>query len=483
MPERDVIVVGGGLAGLASAVALTEAGFHVTLLESRPRLGGRASSIVDAATGTVIDNCQHVSMGCCVNFQKLCRLTGTSDLFAVEPELHFIARDGKRNRLRNLGLPAPAHLAISFAAISYLSWRDKLSLARGVRALVLGKAPESGRFSDWLADQRQSRELIERFWTVVLVSALGESLDRIDFQYARQVFVQGFLRHRDAWQVHLLTIPLGEFYDRHLARWLKGRGAVVECKAGVAELELSADEQRVAAVHLRDGRRLAAEEFVLATAQDRADALLPMVVKQSHPFAGLSGLETAPITSVHLWLDRELTPLRHAVLVDRVGQWVFNRTAILRDASSPGEFAYQVVISNSRAVRDAFQTPQANGSQQQLIDTIWRELREIWPEAASARVLHARAITEHRAVFSVLPGIEHLRPPQQTPLINLQLAGDYTQTGWPATMEGAVRSGFLAAGNILQHQAEQHPDSPPTALLAPEMPAGWLARLLFGSRC
>lgn len=529
----DVIIVGGGLAGLACAVALTRAGVRVRLLESRPRLGGRASSIVDATTGAQIDNCQHVSMGCCINFQQLCDWTDTRRLFAEESELVFIGRDGKQNRLRNSGWPAPLHLGWGFAGLSYLSWRDKLSLGRALRALMRGRPPASGRFSDWLSQQRQSPALVERFWNVVLVSALSESLDRIDYRHARRVFVNGFLKHAEAWKVHLLTIPLGEFYDQHLATWLTARGAEVQCKAGVASLVMQPESpNRVQGVRLRDGRVLTAAACVLATPPDRAEELLPPAVIQTAEFSRLNELETAPIASVHLWLDRELTPLRHAVLVERISQWMFNRTAILqpsptaenelqpwgqtsgfaaaalpaRGALSGGTaqsattqvlepppamdadssqrespqhladaHAYQVVISNARASWSTLRETASPASQQELIDTVWAELREIWP--TSARLLHARAITEHKAVFSVVPGIEELRPPQQTPISNLQLAGDYTQTGWPATMEGAVRSGFLAAENLLR---QLRPDSPPEPLLAPDLPIAPLSKLLLG---
>ncbi len=524
----DVIIVGGGLAGLACAVALTRAGVRVLLLESRPRLGGRASSIVDATTGAQIDNCQHVSMGCCTNFQQLCDWTDTRRLFAEEQELVFIGRDGKQNRLHNSGWPAPLHLGWGFAGLSYLTWRDKLSLGRALRALMRGTPPPSGRFSDWLSQQRQSPALVERFWNVVLVSALSESLDRIDFRHARRVFVNGFLKHPDAWKVHLLTIPLGEFYDQHLATWLTERGTQVQCKAGVSGLVMQSESEttaRVQGVRLRDGRVLKAAACVLATPPDRAEELLPPQVKQSAEFSRLNELETAPIASVHLWLDRELTPLRHAVLIDRISQWMFNRTAILRDstaaenvfrateqasgsaaaglpaqksmsetaapaaatlmlAPSPAlasqhigreTYAYQVVISNARASWSSQRDSANPASQQELIDAVWAELREIWP--TSARLLHARAITEHKAVFSVVPGIEELRPPQQTPIANLQLAGDYTQTGWPATMEGAVRSGFLAAENLLR---QIRPGEVTESLLAADLPMAPLARLLIG---
>lgn len=489
MAESHVLIIGGGLAGLSTAVALVNHGCQVTLLEARPRLGGRASSVVDATTGETIDNCQHVSMGCCVNFEQLCQQTDTAGLFCREEELYFIGpgrADGhanssspRKNVFRNGPGPAPLHLAGSFARLDYLTWAEKLSLGKAVRQLFRAHPPASGKFSDWLNQQKQTRRLQERFWNIVLVSALSERLDRIDFAHARKVFLEGFLQHRDAWQVQLLTVPLGEFYDDHLAAWLSGRGATVRCKAGVQELQVAdVDGQpRVQGVKLRDGSQLSADHYVIAVPWDRVTGLLPETLQQQVCWSQLNQLESAAITSVHLWTDRPITQLRHAVLIDRTSQWMFNRSAILerqnanatQDASSPTRYAYQVVISNSRDAE------LQRKSQQELIETVWRELQEIWPDARQATRLHARAITEHKAVFSPLPGVESLRPSQQTEIDNLLLAGDFTRTGWPATMEGAVRSGYLAARHILRKEGKV---AAADSLLAAELKPSWLMKCL-----
>ncbi len=186
--SMDVIVIGGGLAGLAAAVALAERGVAVTLLESRPRLGGRASSFVDQATGTAIDNCQHVSMGCCTNFRRFCETVGAADLLRTEPTLYFIGADRRINPFSASRLPAPLHLFPAFRRLSYLSRSDVRELARGLKALAkLSKnTPVSQPFDRWLKEHGQSPSVIENFWLVVLVSALSETLDRIDtFQGAK----------------------------------------------------------------------------------------------------------------------------------------------------------------------------------------------------------------------------------------------------------------------------------------------------------
>ena len=194
----DVIVIGGGLAGLASSVALSQAGMRVTLLESRPRLGGRASSFEDSTTGELIDNCQHVAMGCCTNFRHFCRVTGIEASFRREPELFFVAPPTATTnqrpdvcRFSAMPLPAPLHLAAAFLRLCYLTWREKLALARGLKALARERA-EAARhknFADWLAEQRQPANVIERFWWV-----LGQFAERIARSRFRRRGAKGFRR-------------------------------------------------------------------------------------------------------------------------------------------------------------------------------------------------------------------------------------------------------------------------------------------------
>lgn len=470
--SERIVIIGGGLAGLAAAVGLAGRGHAVTLLESRPRLGGRASSFVDQATGTAIDNCQHVSMGCCTNFRHFCRTVGIERFFRREPELYFIGPEGRADVFSANRLPAPLHLLSAFRRLSYLSLRDKVRLASGLRALArVRNAHQCDEpFDRWLAGQQQTPAAIERFWQVVLVSALSESLDRISVGHARKVFVDAFLANRDGWQVEIPTVPLDELYGQHLTRWLEDRGVTIRLQAGVERLELQQD--RIAAVVLRNGERLEAEQFILAVPRHRVPDLLPEGLRSHPQLAGVAQLESAPIASVHLWFERPVTELPHAVLVDRLSQWVFNRTMLMSGppaceggSGNTGHY-YQVVISASRHL--------AGRSQEETIAEVVRELTAIWPATAEATLLHARQVTEHRAVFSVRPGVESLRPPQQSPIANLQLAGDWTCTGWPATMEGAVRSGYLAAENVLAHLGT------PQRLLQSDLPVSWLAKVLFG---
>jgi squalene-associated FAD-dependent desaturase len=463
-----VLVIGGGLAGLAAATGLAEHGVPVTVLEARDRLGGRASSFVDPVSGEIVDNCQHVSMGCCTSLQRFCRTVGIADRFRIERELVFVDPEGGRSRLAESSLPAPLHLAPAFARLRYLTLREKLRLASGLRALARLQPERLSReesFRDWLTAHGQPERIVERFWEVVLVSALSESLDRIDVGHARKVFVDGFLRNREGWRVHLPLAPLDELYGAPVVDWLREHGGEVQFLSGVRRL--LGDRDRIAAVEFRDGSQRAVDEVILAVPQYRVLDLLPGDVAALPELAGIARIESAPITSLHLWFDRPIMDLPHAVLIGRLSQWVFRRESQPPGASGqhPG-YVYQVVISASRGLRGS--------PQEEICDRVLQELRSIWPDARTASVLHWRLVTEQRAVFSATPGVDALRPAQQSPVPNMQLAGDWTATGWPATMEGAVRSGYLAASNVLRRRGI------PAELVAEPLPTAPLSRVLYG---
>lgn len=461
----SVAIAGGGLAGIAAAAALGQAGLMVTLLEARQTLGGRATSYVDAETGTVIDNCQHVSMGCCTNLKHLCTILQIENAFRTEKELTFIAADGKSSSFRTDPLPAPLHLLRAFFKLPGLSLSEKWEFARGVNRLAGANldALRGTSFLNWLQDNGQSERVIRLVWEVVLVSALSESLDRVDAVYARKVFVDGFLSNRSGWQVEIPVVSLDELYSTRAMASLRMLGVQVRCQSRVASLEMVSG--RVGSLLMKDDREMIADEFILAIPQHQLPGLISSIPVLHSLQEQIAHLETAPITSVHLWFDRPITSLPHAVLMDRLGQWLFARG---RATVPQGDgWAYQVVISASRHL--------AGMSQEQVIEKVVEELKAIWPESASARLLHGRLVTERRAVFSALPGVDRYRPPQQTSIPNLQLAGDWTRTGWPATMEGAVLSGFLAADNIFKRYGIQ------TQSAQPPLSKDWLARLRWGN--
>lgn len=460
-----IAIVGGGLAGLSAAAALAGKGLPIELYEGRRRLGGRATSFYDSASGEWIDHCQHVGMGCCTNLTDFCRRAGLAQYFRRGKVLHFFGPAGRCHRLSaSRWLPAPVHLAPGLLKLGYLSFGERISVARAMLRLAW-KHPDdddSTTIGQWLVRQGQSRRAIELFWSVVLVSALGEELDRASLAYARKVFVDGFLAARTAYEIDVPCVPLGELYGERLQAWLEQNGVTLLLGTEVRRIE--GDTSGVSHIELADGSHRAVAAAVAAVTWKRVRALFDESLLRHLPeLSRVDEIESAPITGVHLWFDREITPLAHAVLVGRLSQWIFNRGQAA-ESSGAGHY-YQVVISASRSL--------AGRDRVQVVGEIVSELASIWPVAKEAKLLRWRMVTEQAAVFSVRPGIDELRPPQQSSLRNLAFAGDWTRTGWPSTMESAVRSGYLVAEAILKALGREE------RILVPDLQRSFLARLLL----
>ncbi|QEH37210.1 15-cis-phytoene desaturase [Aquisphaera giovannonii] len=468
-PPPHVAIAGGGLAGLAAAAALADRGLRITLLESRPRLGGRASSFVDPATGEKVDNCQHVSMRCCTNLADFCRRVGIDGLFRTEPAVTFLGPAGKVSRLAAGILPAPLHLAGSFLRARYLGPVEKLRVGYGLARLALDRGDEAGRgesFAGWLLRHGQTPRTMDLFWSTVLVSALNERLDRMDVGHARKVFVDGFLATKHGFEMELPLVPLGELYGSRLEDWLSVHGVDVRLTTGVKEVEVD-DEGALRGMRLRSGELVAADFVVVAVPFDRVRSLLPeSAAERIEGLDRIGQMESSPITGVHLWFDRAVCPFDHVVLPGRLVQWVFNHTAIQgRPAAGPDGGQYlQIVISASYDL--------LGKGRDEIREAVLADLAEVWPVVKDARLIRSWVVTEHGATFAVRPGVEAIRPPQRTAVDGLFLAGDWTDTGWPATMEGAVRSGYAAAQGILADL--QRPERLIRRELEPDRFARWL---------
>jgi squalene-associated FAD-dependent desaturase len=424
-----VVIVGGGLAGLAAAAALTDRECRVTVLESRRRCGGRAASFEDPVSGGLVDACQHVAMGCCTNFLDLCRWGGLDDALRRDRTLWFIGPDGDRSRCTpSRSLPAPLHLAPLLLGMRHFSMVEKFSLARGMLRLARHRPTDRADAAtalEWLRAAAQPDRVIRLFWQPVIESALGESIDLVSVAAARKVAVDGFLAHRDAADLIVPTIPLGTLLGERLVARLEARRAAVRTGAAVTAIEHDGHDA-VTAVRL-GAEVVPCDAVVLAVPWKAAGRLVPDVVG-----SGDDRLAGSPITAVHLWFDRDVVDVPHAVLVGRVSQWVFR--------GEPGAGHCQVVISASRGL--------LQGDRRALVDQVVAEIREVLPHAREATLREAKVVTDPTAVLSVRPGVEAFRPAARTGVANLVLAGDWTATGWPSTMEGAIRSGRIAAQEV-----------------------------------
>jgi squalene-associated FAD-dependent desaturase len=470
MSSKSVIVIGGGLAGLSSAVALAEAGFRVRLLEKRPHLGGRAASYV-LPGGEHVDNCQHVTLGCCTNLEDFYRRVGAANQIRFFDRLLFAAPDGRRGAIASVALPPPLHMAPSFAFFPLLGWADKRAIAHALLFIARSGGSPADLSTDvagenvtmlaWLQKHRQTSRAIRRFWEVILVSALDEELDRIDARYGIDVFWKAFLSTRGGYRVGIPRVPLGELYEG-CRKALAGQGGEVQLRAGVRGFLVA--DGRVDGVEREDGTVETADYYLAAVPQDVLPELLSVEIVEREPvFLNLRNLRTSPITGVHLWFDRTVMSEAFLTLLDSTTQWVFNKTQLYGGGAENGGQYLQLVISASYSL--------AARSRQEIIALCLDELREVLPAIREATLVKGTVVKEMSATFSPAPGSDRWRPAQRSPLSGLFLAGDWTLTGWPSTMEGAVRSGYLAAEAILSDSGT------PRKLLQPDLRAEGLARL------
>ncbi|HEX7010171.1 MAG TPA: hydroxysqualene dehydroxylase HpnE [Phycisphaeraceae bacterium] len=480
-----VVVVGGGLAGIAAAIRLAQHRIPVTLIETRKRLGGRATSFVDPATGDVLDNCQHVLIRCCTNLLALYRQLGVIDRITWHRAVYFADRQGRVDRLEAEDLPAPLHLLRPLLRFQTLTWREKLAIGRGMLAILqvsrlTRQTLYSISFAQWLGRNRQPAGAIEKYWSPIVTSACNETIDRIAAGYAIQVFQEGFLAHEAAYEVGIPRVPLVELYEA-ACRKLHAVGGQVLLSTSAQRFLM--DGGRVVALELADGQTITSEAFISTVPFDRLLKLAPPELLEADPrLPGLERIEVSPIIGIHLFFElpdgQSVMDLPHVALMESPLHWVFNK-----GVRAPGNCSAEVSPEPPDPQRPVHHLHGVISAAHELVD--WpadrlialatEEVRRVLPKARDARLAHARVVKEKRATFSALPGVHPLRPGARSSATNLYLAGDWTDTGWPATMEGATRSGYLAAAAVLRDRGID--PGPP---LIPDLPPTWLYRALSG---
>lgn len=456
--NKTVTVLGGGVAGISAACALTEAGFRVQLVERRGYLGGRASSYLHPGVGEVIDNCQHVLFGCCTNLIGLYRRIGVLEKIHWTHEMTMIEPGGRRSVLGPSWLPAPLHGLPKLLAAKAFTLADKLALAKAFSKLMRPVPQHSAETLEaWLHRNGQTPGAIERFWRLVIASALNADLDAISVPDSAHVLHEVFLKSAQAGHMGMSTVPLSELYgDADL--YLQARGCSVHYNSNIDSITW--DEE---ALQWSVGDRALQSDFlVLALPFEATVKLLP----QMPPAEGASALAQRlshrqywPICSVHLWFDREITDLDHAVLLDREIHWMYNKGKIQPWRKLHGSYL-ELVVSASRTF--------AALDRSEAIARTVRELAEFFPAMATAKLEKAALIKEVRATSCAPPGVSADSGPA-SPWPNCVLAGDWTATGWASTMESAARSGHLAAEAICRAidapQSFFVPDLKPTGLM------------------
>ena len=443
---HTVTVIGGGVAGMSAACALAQAGYRVQLVERRGYLGGRASSYLHPGVNEVIDNCQHVLFGCCTNLIGFYRRIGVENKIHWTSEMTMIEPGGRRSKLGPSALPAPLHGLPKLLSAHAFTRADKIALARAFRAMMQPIPADSNEsLSDWLRRHRQTPGAIERFWRLVIASALNADLDAIAVPYAAKVIRELFMNSAKAGAMGMSSVPLSELYGA-AQQFLKDKGAGLHLNTNVESAEWD-EEVSQWSVNTRNGT-IVSEFLVIALPFEAMQKLLPHLppAPRGEELARkVDRFEHWPICSVHLWFDRQITDLPHAVLLDREIHWMYNKSVLQPWRKTKGSYL-ELVQSASRP----FAALERNEAIQQAIS----ELTEFFPQVKEAKLEKAALIKEVRATFGVPPGIDSARPPSTSPWPNCFLAGDWIATGWPSTMESATRSGHLAADALCASKIE-----------------------------
>jgi len=450
-----VAVVGGGLAGLAAGCALASSGFRVTLFERRPYLGGRASSYQHPGTGEVVDNCQHVLLGCCTNLIQFYERLGVENKIRWYDRLTFLEPGGRASVIEPSKLPAPLHNAPAFLRAACLDLSDKLAIGMAMAVLAPAMPREDGEsFLTWLRRHGQTKYAVERFWKPVLVSALNEELDRMSVPYAAQVVRESFLKSAAAGRMGVPTVPLTDLYSV-AGDYIAAHGGELRYRTSVESFLTDADKVKLQV----SGEEMNFDFVVFAVPFDVLSRILPQTPAAEPLRQALARFETSPITGIHFWFDRQISDLDHAVLLDRTIQWMFHKSKLLsereghdfsgatnrpspeRASASEANGSYvELVVSSSKTLVEK--------SRAEIIELALAELREFFPGARDANLVKSTVIKEVHATYSPRPGVDVYRPRPETVWPRIFLAGDWTATGWPATMEGAVRSGYMAAESL-----------------------------------
>jgi squalene-associated FAD-dependent desaturase len=430
-------VIGGGLAGVAAAIALADAGLDVTLLERRPHLGGLTTSI--QRDGLSFDNGQHVFLGCCTAYQAFIERLGATKQVYLQPRLDMpvLTPGGKAGSISRSRLPAPLHLASSLARYRFLSIKDRLLLGRAVLALrrldLSDPSLDLLTFGDWLRQHGQSQRAIDRLWNLIIQPTLNVGADQSSLTLAAMVFRVGFLEQSNGADVGWSLVPLSTLHGNNALRTLQHAG--VEVQLNTSASSVTPIPNGGFSVHT-DGDVLAFDALIVATSPKVAETL--GALDGEHHLAEQLG--TSPIVNIHLVLDRKVTSLAMAACLDSPIEFFFDRSEACGLATGQC-----LVISLSAADR------YIGIGTSELVPLFFEALCELLPPARGATLVTSVVTREHAATFRASPGIESLRPSTTTAVPGLFLAGAWCNTGWPATMEGAVRSGNEAAAKMLSH--------------------------------
>jgi hydroxysqualene dehydroxylase len=468
---RPIVIIGGGFAGLAAAVDLAEAGRRVLLLERRSFLGGRAYSFKDKSTGDTVDNGQHLMMGCYHNTLSFLKKIGAHDKLKIQsnPRVDFLYESGNRVGCASFKcppLPAPLHLLGGLANLKTIGWSDRIKALRvGLELHRLKLHRLNGNRAgladitvrQWLDRLGQSERIQRRFWDVVALATLNESPEVASADMFARVLDQAFLHAKRDSALIISRVGLSDLYTEDARRFIESRGGEVILNADVAQIEFAGNgatgatgangangATEATGVVLRNGQRIEADKIISAVPHSALGRMLAKeIVSAKRSFHHLDRFSFAPIVSINLWFEKPVTDLEFVGLLDSPIEWVFNKNAIAGETVGRWQHLALVISGAHEAAVKA---------KEELIEMASGEMARFFPAARRQRPVHAFVVREQEATISHSAGTARLRPAQRTDISNLFLAGDWTDTGLPATIEGAVWSGQECARAILMNK-------------------------------
>ncbi len=467
MAKDPVAIIGGGIAGIASALKLIELGEKVILLEKKATLGGRATSFPDPICGDEIDNGQHVLLGCCTNVIDLLSGLGQEQEITWSDSFTYILPDGSRHQFAPNFLPAPLHFSQALLTFGPLKLRERLEVARAFLAMMLSTRKKLNYWvdktiGDWLQSHGQSQGTIARFWRPIVIGAVNESLEVAACNPALQVFLEGFLPHRSAARLGVAKVGLHKLYALPAHEKIVNSGSEVRTRAKVKFV--TRGPGGVEGLTLNDGQKIKCKRMVVALPPESLCLLRDQDGHGLVDEAFLNSFSHAPIAGIHLWFDREIMDINHGALLDTELEWMFKKEKPGPKALALGaRERIQGVISAAHHL--------AGRSQKSVLEHALGEIHRALPKSRGAKLIRGLVVRENRATLSLDPKSEHARPSQLTDLDGCVLAGDWVQTGWPGTLEGAVRSGRTAAALMTGRSRRD--------VLTPDLPRGFFSKILL----
>jgi squalene-associated FAD-dependent desaturase len=445
LPNRTVLIIGGGIAGLATAVRLIQIGIKPIVLEKRPFLGGRAYSFTDSDTGTEIDNGQHVFIGACDQFQQYIADIGASDQIRLEKRIKFpVLKHGKTSWIKARKLPGPLANLSALLGYKHVGLVEKFRILWGLLSIKMTRLGVTSphdlfSFDDWLRDHGQTDETIQNFWNVIILPSLNDDIESVSAHTGIELFKIALLGSAKNPGMGIPLSGLSTLVGENAKKFIEGHGGEIRTGIDVQYLEIT--KGRISGVRTATDQLIEGEATVSAVPASAMTPLLPSGTREKEDFfTPAESVRTAPIVAIHIWYDRPVMTDKFVATIDSPLQWIFNDT----DLKSRNDKGQHIVISLSGAWK------WQDKSKKQLREIFTEEMTNTFPAAKNANVEKFTVVKMIEATFQVAPNSRKQRLSQRTPLPGFYLAGDWTDTGWPSTMESAVRSGNLAADYIAE---------------------------------